>query len=98
MRKAVIFSIKDIVNVIKGRQDNEFDARIAVAGDTGDGKSTLLTKIFYRLGHFNPWKHQVYNRDDVIKLLKTQVLGKCFDDEAINTGYKRNWQDKGQQE
>ena len=97
MRKAVIFSIKDIVKVIKARQINEFDARIAVAGETGDGKSTLLTKVFYRLGHFNPWKHQVYNLDDVIKLLTTQIKGKCFDDEGINTGYKRDWQDKGQQ-
>jgi hypothetical protein len=95
--KAVIFSIKDVADAIQARQANEFDARLAVAGDTGDGKSTLLSKIFYRLGKFNPWKHQVYNSKDIVKLLTTQIRGKCFDDEAINSGYKRNWQDKGQQ-
>jgi hypothetical protein len=50
------------------------------------------------MGKFNPWKHQVYSSSDVKRLLMTQVKGKCFDDEAINSGYKRNFQDKGQQE
>lgn len=95
--KSVIFSIKDIAKVIQQRQINDFDARLAVAGDTGDGKSTLLSKIFYRLGKFNPWKHQVYSQKEVIKLLTNQQKGKCFDDEAINTGYKRDWQKEGQQ-
>lgn len=93
----VIFSIKDISKIIKDRQKNEFDSRFAVVGDTGDGKSTLLSKIFYKLGKFNPWKHQVYSQKDVIKLLTNQTKGKCFDDEGINTGYKRDWQKAGQQ-
>lgn len=97
MKRGVIFSVTDIVKILKQRQDNEFDANFAVAGDRGDGKSTLTNKIFYKIGKFNPWKHQVYNQDDVIKLLTTQHKGKCFDDEAINSGYKRNFQDKGQQ-
>lgn len=95
--KPVIFSIKDIVLMLRGRQDNEFDANLAVCGDRGDGKSTLLNKLFYRLPEFDPWKHQVYSQQDVIKLLTTQTKGICFDDEAINSGYKRSFQDKGQQ-
>lgn len=95
--KAVIFTIGDIARIIKERQNNEFDSRFAVIGDTGDGKSTLLSKIFYRVGKFKPWKHQVYSQDDVIKLLTTQIKGKCMDDEGINTGYKRDWQKAGQQ-
>lgn len=97
MAKAVIFSVKDIAKIVQDRQNNDFDARIAVAGDTGDGKSTLLSKILYKIGKFRPWKHQVYNQKDVINLLLTEVKGKCFDDEAINTGYKREWQKTGQQ-
>lgn len=97
MGRSIIFTVKDIATVIRKRQENEFDARFAVTGDTGDGKSTLLSKIFYKIGKFNPWKHQAYDQEEIIKLLTTQVKGKCFDDEAINTGYKRNWQDKGQQ-
>ena len=79
-------------------------------GITGDSKhyvtdnfmvthnSTFILKTFYRLKNFNSWKHQVYNRDDVIRLLKFQQYGLCWDDEAINSGYKRNFQEKGQQE
>ena len=97
MSKTITFTIKDIAEVIKQRQANDFDARIAVSGNTGDGKSTLLSKIFYRVSRFRPWKHQVYNQKDVMNLLTTQIKGKCFDDEAINTGYKRDWQKQGQQ-
>jgi hypothetical protein len=91
--------VKDIVKILKARQNNEFDGNIAVSGDRGNGKSTLISQIFYKLKiKFNPWKHQVYNREDVIKLLSTQKYGPCFDDEAINSGYKREFQNKGQQE
>lgn len=96
--KAITWSIKDIVEVIRGRQSNEFDGNLAVSGDRGNGKSTVINKIFHRFKDFKPWKHQVYNREDVIHLLKTEKFGKCWDDEAINSGYKRNFQEKGQQE
>lgn len=96
--RAVIWSIKDIVSIAKLRQDNEFDANIAVSGDRGNGKSTLIFKILTRCGKFDAWKHQVYNRDDILNLLKTEYKGYCFDDEAINSGYKRDFQNKAQQE
>lgn len=96
--KTIIWSIKDIVNILRERQNNEFDGNLAISGDRGNGKSTLAFKIYLRLPKFNPWVHQVYGRDDVISLLKTQVHGYCFDDEAINSGYKRNFQTSGQQE
>lgn len=94
----IIWNVKDIVEVIKGRQDNEFDGNIAVSGNRGDGKSTLINKILYRFKKFNPKKHQVYSRADIIYLLKYQTYGYCWDDEAINTGYKRDFQNRGQQE
>ena len=96
--KAIKWSIKNIVKILKDRQQNEFDGNIAVSGDRGNGKSVLLCKIFYRFNIFNPWKHQVYSRDEVIKLLKGSQYGICMDDEAINSGYKRDFQNKGQQE
>ncbi len=96
--KAIIWTIKDVVEVLVGRQKNEFDGNIAVSGDRGNGKSTIINKIFYRFDGFSPWKHQVYNGNDVIHLLKSQTFGLCWDDEAINSGYKRNWQNKTQQE
>ena len=94
----VTWTIKDIVDILRERQKNKFDGNVVVSGSRGDGKSSLIGKIFYRFDHFKPWKHQVYSRDDVIKLLKTERYGLCWDDEAINTGYKREFQNKGQQE
>lgn len=96
--KPIVWTIKDIVDIIIARRINEFDSNMAVSGDRGNGKSTLINKIYYRFDNFRPWKHQVYNREDVIKLLKYQQNSLCWDDEAINSGYKRNFQDKGQQE
>ncbi len=60
--------------------------------------STLLLKLFLRFKGFKQIKHQVYSQRDVISLLKNQQFSFCWDDEAINTGYKRNFQSKGQQE
>jgi len=94
----VIFTIKDIVDIIKKRQQNEFDANIAVTGQRGDGKSSCIFKILSRFSQFDPWKHQVYARDDVVNLLTTQKYGLVWDDEAINSGYKRDFQNKTQQE
>lgn len=97
MRK-IVWSIKEVVEILKARQGNEFDGNIAVSGDRGNGKSTVINKILLRFDNFNPWTHQVYSRKEVVNLLKTQFLGICWDDEAINSGYKRNFQNKGQHE
>jgi len=97
MRK-IIWSIKDIVGIIRERQKNKFDANILVSGDRGNGKSTFIAKLLYAFGNYRPKKHQVYSREEVIKLLSSQKYGICFDDEAINSGYKRDFQNKGQQE
>ena len=57
----VIYSIKEIVDILKERQKNKFDANIVISGARGDGKSTLIGKIFYRFRGFDSWKHQVYS-------------------------------------
>ncbi len=92
----VIWSIKDLAEVIKKRQENKFDACIAVSGARGDGKSTLLFKLFLRFSKFRPRKHQVYSRKDVIRLLEASKFGCIFDDEAIRTSYKRNFFEEDQ--
>jgi len=94
----VIFTIKNIVDIIKSRQQNEFDANLAVTGNRGDGKSSCIFKILSRFKQFDAWKHQVYSREDVINLLTTQQYGFVWDDEAINSGYKRDFQNRAQQE
>ena len=97
-KASVVWSIKEFVEVLKARQKNKYDGNIGVSGKRGEGKSTIINKIFLRFKGFKPWKHQVYSRVDVVDLLTNQEFGFCWDDEAINTGYKRDFQNKGQQE
>lgn len=97
-KSAVKWSVKEIVRLLRERQLNKFDANLGISGARGDGKSTLLRKIFksFKRDGFRPIKHQVYSRDDVINLLSNQQFGFCWDDEAINSGYKRDFGKSGQ--
>lgn len=97
-KNKVIYSIKELTSLLRQRQLNKFDCNLGVSGKRGDGKSTILFKIFHSFKEqgFNQKEHQVYSQDDVIRLLATQKFGFCWDDEAINSGYKRDFQKSGQ--
>ncbi len=97
-KSAVKWSIKELTECLRERQKNKFDSNIGVSGKRGDGKSTFLFKIFqsFRKEGFRPHLHQVYSQDDVKNLLCNQKYGFCWDDEAINSGYKREFQKVGQ--
>ena len=92
----LIWSITDLVEIAKERQQNKFDVIIAVSGDRGNGKSSLLFRFFSRFKPFKAWNHQIYSRKDVMRLLEKNKFGCIFDDEAIRTGYKRNFFDADQ--
>jgi len=92
----IIWSIKDLVEIAKSRQKNKFDMIIVVTGGRGDGKSTFIYKFFSRFNQFRPWKHMVYSRRDVMRLLEKIKYGCIFDDEAIRTGYKRKFFEEDQ--
>lgn len=97
-KSQVIWSIRELTEFLRKRQQNKFDVNIGVSGLRGNGKSTLLFKIFnsFKKKGFKQNKHQVYSREDVIELLSTQEFGFCWDDEAINSGYKREFQKAAQ--
>jgi len=99
-RASVIWSLKELTDVIRKRQLNKFDVNIGVSGKRGNGKSTLLFKIFnsFKKEGFNPEKHQEYSREKIVNLLANQRFSFCWDDEAINSGYKRDFQSKGQKD
>jgi hypothetical protein len=93
----IVWSIRDLVEIAKKRQQNEFDMNIIVTGARGNGKSSFAFKFLKRFGKkFNAWKHQIYSRKDLMKLLEKSKYGCIFDDEAIRTGYKRNFFDQDQ--
>lgn len=96
----VIWSIKEITEILRQRQLNKFDVNMGVSGKRGNGKSTLIFKIFnsFKKDGFKQRKHQVYARKEVIKLLANQTFSFCWDDEAINSGYKRDFQNSGQKD
>lgn len=97
-KSSVVWSIKELTGEMRKRQLNKFDVNFGVSGKRGNGKSTVIFKIFrtWRKEGFRQKKHQVYSQDDVIELLSTQEFGFCWDDEAINSGYKRDFQKTGQ--
>ena len=97
-KSRIVWTLKELTDVIRQRQLNKFDVNIGVSGKRGDGKSTVLFKVFnsFKKTGFRQKKHQVYNREDVVKLLQNQQFGFCWDDEAINSGYKREFQQRGQ--
>ncbi len=99
-KSEAIWSLKELTDCLRARQHNEFDANIGVSGNRGNGKSTLLFKIFnsFKKDGFKQNKHQVYSQDDVKSLLANESYGYCWDDEAINSGYKRDFQKVGQNE
>jgi len=92
----IIWNIKDLVDITKRKQENKFDMNIVVSGARGNGKSTLLFKFFLRFQNFRPWLNQVYSRKDVMRLIEKEKSSCIFDDEAIRTGYKRNFYDSDQ--
>lgn len=100
MTRSIIWTIGELADILRERQKNNFDVNIGVSGKRGNGKSTFINKLLLRFKDegFNQYKHQVYERDDVINLLGTQTYGFCWDDEAINSGYKRDFQSTGQKD
>ena len=99
-KSKIIWTLKELITCLRQRQLNKYDVYIGVSGKRGDGKSTMLFKIFnsFKKYGFNPEKHQEYSREKIISLLANQQFGFCWDDEAINSGYKRDFQIKGQKD
>lgn len=99
-KSKIIWTLKELTTCIRQRQLNKYDVNIGVSGKRGEGKSSLLFKIFnsFKKDGFNPEKHQEYSRDKIVSLLANQTFGFCWDDEAINSGYKRDFQNKGQKD
>ena len=48
----IIWSINDLIDIAKTRQNNKFDMIIAVSGARGNSKSSFLFKFFSRIKGF----------------------------------------------
>lgn len=96
MSGKVIWTIREVVDLMQARVKNHFDSNIIVTGSTGLGKSSLINKILLRCEGFNQWKQQVYIRSDIIKLLSEQKQSFCWADELISSAFKRTHYDTEQ--
>ena len=94
--RAAQYSIKELAEMIKERQGKEYDMTFCVSGARGNGKSTLIWKLFRKIGGFHPKIQICYSRKEVMHLLDTQQFGLIFDDEAIQSGYRRNFFEEDQ--
>jgi hypothetical protein len=92
----VIWALKELVELVNARIKNHFDSNCLVTGGTGLGKSSLINKLLLRFDGFNQWKHQVYSRSDIIKLLSEQKNSYCWADELISSAFKRTHYDTEQ--
>ena len=93
---AAIFSMKELREMTLMRRANKFDVNIVVSGARGNSKSSFLFKFLLGIPGFKPWKHQVYGRKHVMHLLESQKRGIVFDDEAVSSGFKRDFYELGQ--
>lgn len=103
VKNIVFWSLQDIADCLKKRQENEFDAIIFISGRRGNGKSTLGFKLCLKFNDkknkikiFHPWQDIIYSRRDLMKKIENYVKKVIMDDEAIRSGYKRNFQEADQ--
>lgn len=89
--KVIIWTIKDLAEMIYKRQHNEFDVTVAIDGARGNGKSTLAYKLLTRIGNFNPEKDLLFSRDDVMDAIKNRKFSSIDADEMINSAHNRDF-------
>lgn len=96
MTDVVELTIRDIGKINTERQNSERDVICLFTGLRGSGKSTLAMKIHLRNQKFKPWQHIVYARTDLMDLMESKTYQPILDDEAIRTGFSRNFFDADQ--
>jgi len=91
--KPVIWSIKELAEMIKAGILNRFDAFVLITGATGTGKSSLAIKVLNKFPDFKLKDKLVYKRDKLIHLIKDFKNSYAFADELISIGNKRKFYD-----
>lgn len=89
----VIWRIKDVAEICRSWQDNEFDGLIVFDGKRGLGKSTGAIKLAraIRKGQFKIKKDIAFTREDVMDKLANNKNKITLADEMINVTYNRDF-------
>jgi len=91
-----IFGIKELARATEKRIKNRYDSNIAVSGVTGSGKSTFLWLFFHCFRGFKVKEKLTFLRSEMIDLIKNSKFSQCWNDELIDSGFKRNFFDREQ--
>ena len=94
--KPIIWSMKELAEMVKAGIENRFDAFILITGATGTGKSSLAIKFFNKFPDFKLRDKLVYKREKLIHLIKDYKKSYAFADELISIGNKRKFYDTEQ--
>jgi hypothetical protein len=98
MSNIIIFTVKELSEWLEERRLNQFDSNFLVTGGTGLGKSTIIWKLLRKFKDkgYRPMKHQIYDRESTISLLRDNKLSYCWNDELISAAYRREHWDREQ--
>jgi hypothetical protein len=97
MTNLLFWSVKNLYEAARARQQNELDFIICFSGNRGQGKSTCGWKFSRKFGkEFKPLRDICYSRKEIMRLLQAKQYGVIMDDEAIRSAYKRNFQEQDQ--
>jgi len=91
MGKSIIWSLKDLMEVIFRCMLNKYDIVIFIDGKRGMGKSTLAYSICSRIPNFKPKHDIVFQREEVNKHLARKWYSVIFADEMINVAHNRDF-------
>lgn len=95
--------LREFMNILKSIQDSNNDAIIAISGDRGVGKSTLMMQMARAFKNCRPGqiydteKYHIYSQDELIdKMEAFDAKDMLCSDESITALFKRDFGKKNQ--
>jgi len=99
-KKLKKITLKQLGELISKRVENHYDAIAFAEGARGNGKSTFIGKVCFRLKpplkKFRMKRDIAFSREDVVKQLSKKEKGIVWADELVNVAYNRDFYESGQ--
>lgn len=86
-----MYSVKDVVDMLKNRSENQFDNILAITGNRGIGKSDFGLNICIRTKPFRLNKQITFKREDLMNLMNSSKKLFIIADEMINVAHNREF-------
>lgn len=86
-----VWSLKNLIEVLVGWQENKFDGLIVIDGRRGLGKSTLAVNTAFRFPQFKLKRDVLFSRREIMHSLSKSKYKIIVADEMINVTYNRDF-------